>query len=149
MIVRLLDVNVLLSILDPKHIHHNRSVKWFRTAAAKEGWATTALTENGFIRVISQIGYPNIQMSPALAAELLRRFKTAFPQSYRFWADAVSLTDTSLFDLSGLTGPRQTTHVYLAGLAFKNGGRLATLDEGINWRAIRGADSNLLEQIPT
>lgn len=147
MSVRLLDVNVLISLLDSAHVHHDLAVKWFRAVAAVEGWATSPITENGFIRVVSHLSYPNLRLTPALAAESLARFKAGFPGIHRFWADEISLTETALFDLTVLTGSRHTTDAYLAGLAFRRGGRLATLDGGIPWRAVRGADAGLVERI--
>jgi hypothetical protein len=145
--VRLLDVNVLVSLLDSAHVYHEKAVAWFRAVAAVEGWATSAITENGLIRVVSHISYPNLRLTPALAAASLGRFKAGFPGIHRFWEDEISLTETALFDLNVLTGARQTTDAYLAGLAFRKGGRLATLDGGIPWRAVRGAEAGLVEQI--
>jgi toxin-antitoxin system PIN domain toxin len=147
MSVRLLDVNVLVSLLDSAHVHHDAAVTWFRAVAAVEGWATCPLTENGLIRVVSHVHYPNVRLSPAHAAESLALFKAGFPAIYHFWPDAISLTDSAIFDLAVLTGSRQTTDAYLAGLAFRNGGRLATLDGGIPWRAVRGADLTLIDRI--
>ena len=147
MTVRLLDVNVLVGLLDSAHVHHDAALAWFRTVAAKEGWATCPLTENGLIRVVSHLSYPNLRLSPAQAAESLALFKAGFPAVHRFWPDAISLTDSAIFDLAVLTGSRQTTDAYLAGLAFRNGGRLATLNGGIPWRAVRGADARLVERI--
>jgi toxin-antitoxin system PIN domain toxin len=147
MSVRLLDVNVLISLLDSAHVHHTVATGWFRATAAVGGWATCPLTENGFIRVVSHLSYPNLRLTPAMAAESLARFKTAFSGIHRFWADEVSLTETALFDLAVLTGSRQATDAYLAGLAYRKGGRLATLDGGIPWRAVRGAELGLVERI--
>ena len=147
MTVRLLDVNVLVSLLDSAHVHHGAAVKWFRAIATVEGWATCPLTENGLIRVVSHLSYPNLRLSPAHAAESLAQFKAGFPGIHCFWPDAVSLTDPRMFDLTVLTGSRQITDAYLAGLAFRNQGRLATLDGGVPWRAVRGADAGLVERI--
>jgi len=147
MSTRLLDVNVLISLLDSAHVHHSAAIGWFRTTAATQGWATCPVTENGFIRVVSHVSYPNLRLTPALAAESLARFKAGFPGVHQFWADEVSLTDTAVFDLSLLTGSRQTTDAYLAGLAFHKEGRLATLDRSIPWSCVRGAKSDLVEKI--
>jgi hypothetical protein len=145
--VRLLDVNVLVSLLDSAHVEHSNSVHWFRSVAVIDGWATCPLTENGFIRVVSGVSYPNVRLTPAMAAESLRRFKAGFPGVYHFWPDEISLADPAVFDLSCLTGARQTTDAYLAGTAFRNGGCLATLDGGVQWRAVLGASADLVEQI--
>jgi uncharacterized protein len=147
MSVRLLDVNVLISLLDSAHVHHEASVKWFQAGAATQGWASCPTTENGFIRVVSNVSYPNLRLTPGMAAESLSRFKAGFRDIYQFWPDEVSLTDTGLFHLAPLTGHRQTTDTYLAGLTFHKRGRLATLDGGIAWRAVRNATAELIEKI--
>ena len=144
---RLLDVNVLVSLLDSAHVHHQPAAEWFRDVAVAQGWATCPITENGFVRVVSSVSYPNLRLTPAMAAQSLARFKAGFPGVHRFWPDAISLADTSIFDLACLTGSRQTTDIYLAGLAFHNGGCLTTLDGAVQWRAIRGASAGLVEKV--
>jgi len=147
MSVALLDVNALIGLLDSAHVHHEKTAAWFRNVARAEGWATCPLTENGFLRVVSHVSYPNLRLTPAMAAASLARLKSGFPGIHRFWTDDVSLTDVTLFDLAVLTGSRQAGDAYLAGLAFRRGGRLATLDGGIPWRAVRGADAGLVEKV--
>lgn len=147
MSVRLLDVNVLIALLDSAHQHHQLAVKWFRGTALEQGWATTAITENGFIRIISSVSYGNLNATPGFAAETLGAFKSNFREMHQFWTSEISLTHSDVFDLSVLTGSRQTTDLYLAGLAFRHGGKLTTLDRNIPWRAIRGADATLVDTI--
>ena len=43
MSVALLDVNVLIALLDRRHVHHEPAHGWFATAQA-DGWATCPLT---------------------------------------------------------------------------------------------------------
>ncbi len=45
----LLDINVLLALSDPWHIHHEAAHQWF-AQKGKKSWATCPLTENSFIR---------------------------------------------------------------------------------------------------
>lgn len=147
MSIRLLDVNVIISLLDSAHVHHSLAMEWFGRTAAHEGWSTGPITENGFIRIVSHIRYPNMRITPGLAAQSLATFQSSFPESFRFWADDATLADSGLFDLHALTTSAQTTDAYLAGLAFRKGGRLATLDRGVPWRAVRGANASLAERI--
>ena len=84
-----------------------------------------------------------------MASSSLASFKKSFFGIHHFWPDDLSLNDTSVFDISILTGSRQITDTYLAGLAYRNGGRLATLDNGIAWRSVRNASPELIENIPT
>ncbi|MDO9124550.1 MAG: VapC toxin family PIN domain ribonuclease, partial [Deltaproteobacteria bacterium] len=54
----LLDVNLLLALSDPMHIHHELAHRWF-AEKGHQAWATCPLTENGFIRIASHPNYPN------------------------------------------------------------------------------------------
>lgn len=67
----LLDVNVLLALLDRDHVDHERARAWI-TGQIERGWASCAITQNGFVRVISQPRYPS-PISVAHAIDLLAR----------------------------------------------------------------------------
>jgi predicted nucleic acid-binding protein len=47
----LFDVNVLIALFDPAHVHHESAHAWWK-ANQSSGWATCPLTENGFVRVL-------------------------------------------------------------------------------------------------
>ncbi len=47
---RLLDVNVLIALTWPHHVHHNAAKSWF-AGVRGNGWTTCPLTEAGFVRV--------------------------------------------------------------------------------------------------
>jgi toxin-antitoxin system PIN domain toxin len=142
--VALLDVNVLVALFDPDHVHHDLAHDWFADHR-RHGWATCPVTENGFVRVLSNPAYG----SPvARAAELIERLRTFCASgSHTFWPDDVSLTDASLFDPSLLAGSRHVTDVYLLGLAARRGGCLATFDRTIPLAAARGATPRTLQVI--
>ena len=53
----LLDVNVLIALLDPIHVHHQKVTNWY-LGHCRDGWATCPLTENGFIRIFGHSNYP-------------------------------------------------------------------------------------------
>ena len=53
----LLDINVLLALPDSDHIDHERARDWISTEI-RHGWASCAITQNGFVRIISQPRYP-------------------------------------------------------------------------------------------
>jgi predicted nucleic acid-binding protein len=53
----LLDVNVLLALLDSDHVDHERAGEWL-DAELDTGWASCSITENGFVRIISQPDTP-------------------------------------------------------------------------------------------
>ena len=141
----LLDINVLVALFDGTHVHHERAHRWF-AALGQTAWATCQLTENGFVRVISNPKYQTVSVTPAEAAMRLSIF-CAHP-GHLFWPDSSSVTDTSLFDLSKLQGHQQITDVYLAGLAQRYLGKLATFDTSIPVSAVIGASPDLVEIIP-
>lgn len=142
--VALLDVNVLVALFDPDHVHHDLAHDWF----ADEGsaaWATCPTTENGFVRVLSNAAYgATVSRAPDLLARM-RRFCAS--RGHVFWRDSVSLSDQAVFDGSMLAGHRQLTDVYLLGLAHAHGGRLATFDRSIPLRAVKGATARDLAVI--
>lgn len=67
----LLDINVLLALLDQDHVDHRRAREWL-TAEITYGWASCAITQNGFVRIISRTRYPS-PVSPSQAMELIAR----------------------------------------------------------------------------
>ena len=142
--VYLLDVNLLLALCDPRHMHHDPAHRWF-AGKGKSAWATCPITENGFVRIASHPSYPNSPGSASRAVDLLREFCRG--AGNRFWPDAVSLTDETLFRLGPVLSANQTTDVYLLGLAVKNHGELATLDRSIPTSVVIGGE-RVLEIVP-
>ena len=130
----LLDVNVLVALFDPHHIHHDAAHDWF-AGNRGAGWATCPITENGFVRVISHPAYGLGERVESATARL-----RAFCDSgdHQFWRDAISLRD-EIFDLSRAGGAKQLTDIYLLGLAVNRKGRLATFERTISTGAVRGA----------
>lgn len=131
----LLDVNVLLALLDSDHVDHQRARAWI-SAEIEHGWASCAITQNGFVRIISQARYP----SPVPPAEAIQRLARATAtEHHRYWTCSVSLLDEHLVDRSRLHGPRQVTDAYLLALAVANEGRLVTFDHAVPLAAVQGA----------
>jgi uncharacterized protein len=135
----LLDVNVLLALADPQHIHHDAAHAWFARHAS-EGWATCPITEHAFIRIASHPSYPNRPGDAQVVIELLRG--TCARDGHRFWPDTVSLRDIVHWDHALTHG--QLTDVYLLAVAVAHGGRLATLDRRIPAAAIDGGREALV-----
>lgn len=131
----LLDVNVLVALLDADHADHRRARAWLEAEIAN-GWASCAITQNGFVRVVSQPRYP----SPVpVAAAIERLARATGGEHHAFWPCDVSLLDTRRIDRSRLHGPRQVTDAYLLALAVARGGRFVTFDTAIPLRAVAGA----------
>ena len=141
----LLDINVLIALFDPAHIHHEAAHQWLLTLSSPQ-WASCPLTQNGFVRILSSPGYPNLVTSQAQLIDRLRVF-CAQP-GHIFWPDAVSLTDQTLFDPTKLASHRQVSDLYLAGLAMHYGGRLATFDSSIPVRALVNPPAQLVTVVP-
>ena len=137
----LLDVNVLIALFDPEHVHHELAHDWFSDNRRDE-WATCPVTENGFLRVLSSPAY---RSAPYRLPDLMVRLRTfCGDPHHRFWPDAVSLRDASLFDPGLIGGHRQLTDIYLLGLAMKKDGCLVTFDRTIPVKAVTGADTRTL-----
>ena len=141
----LLDVNVLVALFDPHHIHHDAAHDWFEDHR-EFGWATCPITENGFVRVIANPAHGAAAERAGSALERLRAFTAS--GGHQFWRDAISLRD-DLFDLSRAAGARQLTDIYLLGLAVNRKGCLATFDRSIPIGAVRGATRSHLLMIGT
>ena len=123
----LLDVNVLIASAYDWHVAHKQARAWWQQSAGKP-WATCALTQSGFVRIISNPGFPPYPVSLAEALELL----TALTQrpGHRFWSMDVSLEEAVHPFVERLFGHRQVTDAYLLGLVMRHHGRLVTLDNG-------------------
>ena len=147
MVAALLDVNALIALVDSDHVSHAVMSRWFREHH-HSGWATCPLTENGFIRVLSQETYPSGRRSPAEIIGALTVLKEAFQQSYQFWPDEISLTDLSAFDPAMIAGSRQITDVYLLGLAAHHKSSLVSFDRSLSWHSIRGGSQKMV-RIPS
>jgi len=131
----LLDINVLLALLDGDHVDHRRAHEWLDDEI-EAGWASCPITENGFVRIISQPRYPS-PISPTEAIDLLSR--ACDGDHHEPWACDVSLLDEQIVDGSRLHSPRQVTDAYLLALAVANDGRFVTFDRSVPVSAVHGA----------
>ena len=136
----LLDVNVLLALFDANHSLHVPATQWFREHG-ESGWASCPITQNGYIRVMSQPGYPE-HMQVAALVERLRQ--ATVHRAHEFWPDDASLLDATMIDTTRIHGPNQLTDVYLLALAVSHGCRLVTLDQSIPLQAVKGAQKKHL-----
>jgi len=138
----LLDVNVLIALFDADHVFHERAHAWWETNAAP-GWASSPITENGMVRIMSNLTYSErMQLAPADLIDRLRTF--AEGTNHEFWHDDVSLRDQTAFRTDRLHGARALTDIYLLALACRHGGRLATFDEHISLSAVQSATAENL-----
>jgi uncharacterized protein len=139
-VVYLLDINVLLALLDPLHVSHQKAHAWF-ARKGKKGWATCPLTENGVVRIASHPAYPNSPGMPVVVAGLLSQF--CLLEGHAFWPDDISLLTSSCITNPSLMTHSQITDVYLLGLAAHHRGKLATLDRHVPAGAVKDGESAL------
>ena len=124
----LLDVNVLLALAWPNHVHHGSAIEWFIDNQAN-GWATCPITENGFVRVSSNPRFTPEAKSPVEAMLQLERMISL--EGHEFWGDSFSLTEPGRVERSRLQGHARVTDAYLLALAIDRDGHLATYDRKI------------------
>lgn len=135
----LLDVNVLIALIDPEHIDHERAHTWAQSDL-DAGWATCALTQNGFARIVSQPQYPG-SVTVRAAIDLLRAATS--DSRHEFWGCDLPLTDARI-RAERLLGPRQITDSYLLALAVQNEGVLVTSDSRIDPETVEGVTARHL-----
>lgn len=134
----LLDVNLLLALSDPMHVHHDLAHSWF-SRVGRISWATCPITENGFVRIAGHPQYPNRPGNAGVVLALLRQFCSA--GGHEFWVEDLTLRDLLPQDVILIHS--QVTDIYLLGLAVRNGGKLATLDQHIPVEAVKGGSAAL------
>ena len=118
---RLLDANVLISLVNVSHIHHQRARRWFSNV--KNDFATCPITQGALVRhYFRDTEYPSAEDAVALLSEI-----EGMP-GHTFWRDDVPYSKVRY---AGVIGHRQVTDAYLAALARHHAGRLATLDRAL------------------
>lgn len=138
----LLDVNVLVALAWPNHIHHTRARAWFRDHR-DEGWATCSITQAGFVRVSSNRAAIPEARSPAEANAVLARMLDV--PGHVFLADDVPLTADDVVDPARIVSYRHVTDAHLLTLAVRCNARLATFDRAI--AELPAPDSNPFDAV--
>ena len=126
--ISLLDVNVLVALAWPSHVHHRAAWDWFNDHR-EQGWATCILTEAGFVRVSCTPAVVRHQVTPLDAIAVLGKLVEL--RSHTFWSLDRSIMRLPESISSRLQGYRQITDAVLLAAARRRKGRLATLDAGI------------------
>ena len=135
----LLDVNVLLALLDADHVDHRAARAWLERDI-EHGWASCAITQNGFLRVVTQKSYP----SPVSPVEATRRLRSATDTAHhQFLPCDLSVLD-QVIHTERIHGSKQVTDVYLLALALAHACRFVTFDRAIPLSAVAGASTEHL-----
>ena len=119
----LLDGNLLVALRVDTHVHHARAHRWFGSLAEGDSFATCAVTEGTLLRVHMIAA---LDRSAPAAWAALREIR-AHPR-HVFWEAGFSFTRVRP---GPIQGHRQVTDAWLAHLARRRRGRLATLDGGL------------------
>lgn len=123
----LLDGNVLIALADDGHVSHELVIQWFGTSV--EPFATTPTTQGTLLRHLLRSGQDASAAMTVLNAWMRH-------ERHVFWADDAPY---DAMTLRSVLGHRQVTDAYLVARARANGGRVATLDQGM--RAAYPADT--------
>jgi len=125
----LLDVNVLLALAWPTHIHHLAAHEWF-AENHDSGWATCPLTQLGFVRLSMQ---PAVVKVPILFGDVMAALsQMTSGGTHRFWQLEGGLGDIREEIRARVVGYHQVTDAVLLDLAIRHRGRLATFDRRIS-----------------
>ncbi len=117
----LLDGNLLVALAIDSHIHHERARTWFDSMT--DPFATCAVTEGTLLRLHMRFA---VDTSAAAAWKALNEIHTT--QGHEFWGDGFSYRDVSH---ASLVGSAHITDAWLAELARRHQGRLATMDSAL------------------
>ena len=124
----LLDVNVLIALAWPNHVHHAAARAWFKERQ-EDGWATCPLTEAGFVRVSCNPAVVRHQVTVLDAITVLNGLTQV--GNHVFWPLDQSILHLPKSIGARLQGYRQVTDAVLLAAAMQRDGELATLDGGI------------------
>lgn len=121
----LLDVSALVALGFKEHEFFDRVARWFQYLRPKEhGLATCAITELGFVRVLT---LPHYGLSVEEARASLLSLKSSSRIGFAFVADDLDASRLPRW----VRMPKQVTDGHLVQLAKVNGAILATLDRNI------------------
>jgi toxin-antitoxin system PIN domain toxin len=126
----LLDVNILIAMTDPEHVHHELVVGWFERSGRYD-WGVCVLTETGFVRVAAnpRVGLRTVDQAIAMLSRLSEA------PGYRYWPMADGWVKLTAPFSERIFGHQQVTDAMLLGLAIQENGVLVTIDKGIAYMA--------------
>jgi len=125
MAAALLDINVLVALAWPNHVHHQPAHKWF-AASRSRGWATCLFTQAAFVRLSAQPAVAGATIPVREAIRLLEANLSA--ADHEFWPMPHGIPQLMPEIRERLVGHHQLSDALLLDLAIRNGGTLATFD---------------------
>lgn len=130
----LLDLGVVIALVDPLHVHHERAHRWF--GRRDDAWHTSPTVQNGALRILSHPKYPNSQPLPVVTKSLASLVSHT---GHEFLPDGVSLL-TGDVRTDRLLASSQVTDTYLLSLAASAGSLLATFDTKLVTNTVPGGE---------
>lgn len=121
----LLDVSALVALVAVEHEFHQAAGRWVKTLKADDELVTCAITELGFVRILSNVSQYGFTVDQARA--LLLRIKKAGQVRFVFLPDDQDASQLPEW----VRAPKQITDGHLVQLAKAHEAVLATLDRSI------------------
>ena len=133
----LLDTNALLALAWQNHEHHEVVTRWLRSV---KSFATCPITQGGFLRLSSN---PALGFSNGTNDAFTSLDSILGDERHVFWPDDLSFAEAEVCrDL--IRSHAQVTDKYLAALARRHNGTLATMDRPLAQAFIEESDLVLL-----
>jgi uncharacterized protein len=124
----LLDVNVLIALAWPQHVHHEAAHRWFAKIGNKS-FATCSITQLGFVRISTNPKIIADAVTCKQACVLLSSVTGL--TGHHYWQEKIPPDKMEDLRAIAIVGHRQVTDAYLIGLARQHQGKLATFDGGV------------------
>ena len=107
----LLDVNAMIALFWPSHIHHGDAHRWF-TKRSKGNWASCSFTQAGFVRIVSNPAFSKERRHLEALRVLVANLRHS---QHRYLADDVGYAALVGPLASQLVGHRQVTDMFSSG----------------------------------
>lgn len=140
------DINTVLALLDPLHVHHDDAHRWYKDVSPVQLMICPHV-ENGVMRVASQPRYPNHLGTAASVREILKKFIQHL--DVKRCTNEPSLMDDKILKSTEHLTPSSISDLYLLSVALSNDAKLATFDQRIKSSAIHGGKNALEIILPT
>ena len=124
----LLNTNVLLGLIWTSHDFHRAAAKWF-IENRRDGWATCAMTQAGFVRISAQSAFA--AWGGTVPSANASREAATTSEGHRFLIVDSVQADVQSICSGGLLGHRQVTDAWLLAIAVRHQCKLVSFDRGL------------------
>jgi toxin-antitoxin system PIN domain toxin len=138
---QLADVNVLLALLWPRHVHHEAAQAWF-AAQGHRSWATNSIVQLGVLRLLTNPSVTRGAVNASTAIETVAE-ATRHP-NHEFWPLDRPVGAMLTGAANSVTGYRQWTDLLLLRQAAERKGKLVTFDDALTALADKESRAHLL-----